>query len=79
MNTTLDLLQKALQGHPDAIPAGFKTTLQYSKEWELPERSTLGKLQAGVRMGVVEVRKFRIQNGQSLRPVPHYKINLKKK
>ncbi len=53
-------------------PKGWHTTMQLTEHLDLSQRSVtilIGRMAAA---GDVVVRKFRVQTGQVLRPIPHY-------
>ena len=58
----------------DQVPAGWLTATDLSAKLGKPT-STMGKLLlAAVRAGKCEVKKFRINCGAFVRPVPHYRL-----
>lgn len=73
--TTNDLLSRlsaALKGKEDVVPDGFKTRSQWQEEWECSTCQAKKLLKAGIKSGLIESRKYRIMQGQSLYPTPHY-------
>lgn len=58
----------------DQIPPGWHTSSELAAKLGKPI-STMGKLLlAAVRAGKCETKKFRIDCGAFVRPVPHYKL-----
>ena len=72
--SALAILQAFLAGEDDPVPAGFRTAAQWSEEWG-KSRVHAGKLlRRGVALGVVDVVRLKITNGQVTRATPHYAI-----
>lgn len=64
----------AVQKAADEVPDGWLTAAELSEKLNKP-LSTMGKmLLVAVRAGKCEVKKFRINCGVAVRPVPHYKL-----
>ena len=57
---------------PDKIPAGWKTAVQWAKQWKLQQRQTSHILRAALESGQVRRKLFRVRTGVSVRFVPHY-------
>ena len=78
LSSEIDLLNSALSGKPDMVPAGYKTVSQLANQWGLSYSHCSRRLREGVIAGIVSVKKFRVHNGQrGLYPVPHYRLNIK--
>lgn len=69
----LDKLRSALSGKTDDVPAGWKTTQQWSEEWGLSRRRCSEIVHNAVKKGLMQVRSLRVRHGQVVRPVQHYK------
>jgi hypothetical protein len=73
VNTLLRDLRAAMSGEAEPVPAGWKTRVQWAKEWEISDVRAGVLLSKGVEIGRMEIRKFRIANAGTVRPVPHYR------
>lgn len=67
------LLSQALQGAPDKVPAGWKTSAQLAKESGLGICRTQRALKKLVKQGQVEIKLFRVKVTAKTLPVPHYR------
>ena len=71
-NAFLDQIKAAISGKPDVVPKGFKTAVQWAKEWGMSPSTAARTLSKGVRAGLVKVLKLRAETGRGIFPVPHY-------
>lgn len=80
-DTTTDSkrLLDALLGHikpkPDTIPPGFRTSLEWAKDWGMSRPSANSLLNKSVQAGMVERRDFLLLFPCGLRKVTHYRID----
>jgi hypothetical protein len=58
----------------EAVPPGWKTAEQISRDIGLRRAQTSARLRAAIAANRAEVRHFRIESGSVTRPVPHYRI-----
>ena len=58
----------------EKVPSGWKPTKAWALDEKTSEKSALDLLRKGVQLGLIEMKKFRIKTGDSIRPVPHYRI-----
>lgn len=59
----------------DVVPEGWMTALQLGKLLGKDRSTITGLLQAAIKEGRAEVRKFRVQSGQrGIYPTPHYRL-----
>lgn len=66
----------ALKSHHvsvDAVPPGFKTTIELARAWRKSRPQAQQLLKAGIKAGIVEKRKFRVRCTKFVRLVEHYK------
>lgn len=61
-----------LTPRPEKVPADWKTARAWGLKWKLQERQASRILRTALQSGQVRCKKFRIFNGVSVRPVPHY-------
>lgn len=60
---------------PDEVPPGWLTALQLGKLLGKDRSTITGLLQAAIKEGRAEVKKFRVQSGQrGIYPTPHYRL-----
>ena len=59
---------------PDRVPPGWFTKNDYMAAQRIGKTRAHEKLQRGFLSGVIEVKDFRIHRGNSVRPVPHYRV-----
>lgn len=65
----------ATQGQPDTVPAGWLTAVQLAAKLGKNRDSLSRSLSQSVREGRVEMKRFRVVNGQrGLYPTPHYRL-----
>lgn len=72
-NLLADLAEALRNGGIDTVPDGWQTAQQYAAEARLSLQRCHALLQHGIRAGLVETQKFRIQTGGRVYPVPHYR------
>lgn len=73
LNELAKLAASALRGHPETVPAGWHTAEEIAAQVGVSPahaRKAIYKIKAE---GLVESRKFRIQCGERVLPVPHYR------
>ena len=63
-----------LRSNVDRVPPGFRLCNDWAKLWNLKRRQAHELLRLGMEKGMIETKKFRIQNGKYLGLVPHYRI-----
>jgi len=67
-------LRERIACQPDDVPNNFMTATQWGNELNLSPAETRRTLNKGIRLGIVIVKKFKIQTEQrGLYPTPHYK------
>ena len=70
----LTALRDAVKGCTDVVPEGWKTVQQLADEWQFSVSHTSRLITMGVRKGLIEVKRFRITNGnRGVFPVQHYR------
>jgi hypothetical protein len=75
----LHALRDALNtGHVDTVPDGWMTTEQWAAAWGLSRPHAGSLLKQGTAAGTVELRRFRIETGSKVYPVPHYRVRTKR-
>jgi len=72
--SALAILQAFIAGADDPIPAGFRTAAQWAEEWGKSRVHAGVLLRRGVALGVVDVVRLKITNGQVTRATPFYAI-----
>lgn len=65
----LELMEEPIE---DAVPSGWKTTAEIAKEIGMSWSTVSRLMREGMSTGKVECRKFRVERGGVLRPVPYY-------
>lgn len=63
---------------PDKVPPGWKTSIQWADEDGFSHSYTRQLLSRAVADGTIEMKKFRISNGNMLFPTPHYREKSKR-
>jgi len=74
----LDKLTLALKGSGDTIPEGFKSSLEWQKEWGCCKASANSLLRNATTKGLMESKRFRVQRTQGITPIIHYRYIYKK-
>lgn len=70
----LGRLRKALNQEVESVPPGWKTANQLCVEWDLQTAQVLKLLRAGIKKGIIETQKFRIECPSRMSyPIPHYR------
>ena len=70
----LKALKKLSQPDADDVPEGWKTAGAWGEEWNMSESHARRYLTDGVKNGLVEAKKFRVNSGTRLGyPATHYK------
>jgi len=59
---------------PDKVEKDFFTEYDLSIKLKIPRATLRTKLKAGVEQGKFELKKFRINSGNNIKPVNHFKI-----
>lgn len=75
----LDRLTLALKGSGDAIPEGFKSSLEWQKEWKCCKAKANTLLVNATAQGLMESKKFKVQRTQGITPIIHYRYILQKR
>ena len=74
MNSITDIYRKS-QLPPEAVPDGWYTTNAWADK-EGMSRSTIQRMLTRLcETGDMQMKKFRIEAGQIIRHVPHYRLN----
>lgn len=73
MSELFKRLRRALQGPADKIPEGWRTVAQWAELWGISGVQARDYLKAGERDGIVEACKLRVDTGDYLRPVIHFR------
>lgn len=58
----------------DEVPQGWVTTKELGEMLKKSNTRISEMLQVAMRQGKCECKKFRISNGGTVRPVPHYRL-----
>ena len=67
-------LRERIACQPDEVPNDFLTATQWGDELNLSPAETRRTLNKGIKLGIVIVKKFKIQTEQrGIYPTPHYK------
>jgi len=72
--SALAILQAFIAGEDDPVPAGFRTAAQWAEEWGKSRVHAGVLLRRGVALGVVDVVRLKVTNGQVTRATPFYAI-----
>ena len=73
--TLLEELQRALQEESERVPDGWQTIAEIAA-FERVSISTATRMVKGLRkLGKMEMRKFRVDTGDKVYPVPHYRLS----
>lgn len=71
----LRAIQDALNtSREDEVPAGWMRTDEWARAWGKCESHTAKLLTAGVTAGVMEVQRFRVRTGESVRRAAHFRV-----
>ena len=70
----MEALEVAISGDPEQVPEGWHTVRQVAEATDRSETWTYKKLEAMVRQGKAEKRKFRVEAVTQVRPVTHYRM-----
>lgn len=65
-------LQRALLGEPETPAKGFLTSKQWAEKWGMSEVQARRYVTAGLKKKILEMKRYRVQVGSLMRPVPHY-------
>ena len=68
------VLQESVEGKPDEVPAGWHTTAQLRKSFDLSETALRRRLNRLMQSNRVETREFRIRVNERVVRVPHYRL-----
>jgi hypothetical protein len=69
----LSQLREEFSGGAVTVPDGWLTVKQLAKESGMSEVHTRRVVAKGIENGTVEAKKFKIETGLRLMPVPHYR------
>jgi DNA-binding Lrp family transcriptional regulator len=58
----------------EVVPPGWTNTKELAKELNLSESAAFRRIKMLISSGRIEIRKFKINAGATVRPVPHYKL-----
>lgn len=80
MSASLERLCKAIALHSESkgveqVPPGWHTAAEIGKRINKHPNTATRQMQALLRTGVVQIRKFKIMTTRGPFPVAHYKIN----
>jgi hypothetical protein len=78
MSEWLEAITKLRAEQSEKPAPGFKTREEIQKDLGLSQAGTSRVLSLMVATGRAEMRKFRIENGGCIRPVPHFRLKGKK-
>lgn len=67
-------LRQLVCNQPETVPPGFFRVEEWCEKQDLGPARVYQIFAKGVKAGLVEKRKFRIQIGDRVQPVPHYKM-----
>jgi len=72
------MLKELLVGNSACVvPKGWKTTKQWADGENVQNCQASVYLRKGLSLGLIEMKKFRVLTGSSVRPVPHYRLTLR--
>jgi len=57
----------------DDVEPGYKTRAQWQEEWGCSHSHAKKLLDAGMKRGLVEMRRFRVRYRHGFQTVPHYR------
>lgn len=69
----LEMLTEAVIGGADIVPPGFKSRETWQKEWGCSAGQAKKLLAAGVELGLIEMRKFRVKRVNGFGTIQHYR------
>ena len=69
----LRMLTEELNGSPETPPPGFLRRLEWEKAWGCSDGQAKKLLDAGMRAGIIEMRRFRVRCAHGVVSVPHYR------
>ena len=61
----------------EEVPAGWMTTAEWAKEWEMALSNARLNLKAGVESGLIEAKRFRVNVGNRVAPTWHFRSVVK--
>ncbi len=67
-----ELLQETIRSKIETVPPGWKTTSQIAMETGMSVTTTCCKLRELVKLKKIRTRKFKIETGGRIIPVPHF-------
>lgn len=73
VNDLYQRLKDAISRKAEVVPPGWLTSNQWAAKWKLSGTQARCLLGSGLELGLVERRKFRVQNGRRVCLVPHYR------
>jgi len=68
-------IQRRLKEDTDTVPEGWYTVRQLESIWGKANATTSKLAKAAVDQGLAEMRKFRVDTGAFVKPVPHYRFH----
>jgi len=72
VNDLLKRLMEAKRGGPDVVPAGHKSASQLQAEWKKGRNTVKALIDAGLKEGILGVKRYRVLTNGLIRVVPHY-------
>lgn len=79
-NDFLQILVDAKKKNRDEVPSGWYSRKQLEGLWDVEKTAICDRLAKGVKLGVIEVKPFRIQTECGvIRKIPHYFFKDEKK
>ena len=79
-NDFLKILVDAKKSKSDQIPVGWYSRKQLEGLWEVEKTTICDRLAKGVKLGVIEVKPFRIETESGvIKKIPHYFFKDEKK
>lgn len=79
-NDFLQILVDANKKKRDEVPSGWYSRKQLESLWDFEKTAISDRLAKGVKLGVIEVKPFRIETESGIiRKIPHYFFKDEKK
>lgn len=73
VNDLLARIRAEMTGAPEEVPEGWMTSHQWAEQWGMKISNTKLTIQAGVRHGLMETKRFRIISNGKRYMMPHYR------
>lgn len=72
-SAALAAIRKATARQLDKVPPGWRTSEEYARLWNKPEKTAAHILMTGAKAGAMERKKFVVMCGEIRRAVWHYR------